>query len=324
MRVLVLGGTGFIGGHIARAAIDSGWSGRALCRNLRTSELLAGASVEWVEGDLDSVDGLENAFKDIDVVFHAAGYYPHNSQQVQAQVARSMQQTNNVLALMRMGSVKRLVYTSSFTTMVSTTDSGEDLVDEGTQYQPGELPLSAYYECKIAMEQVLLDPENRDMDIVIMNPTLVLGPGGNNKGTDSVLLALARGWGLAWLEAIVNVVDVRDVAQAHVQAASSGRSGERYLLGGHNLELRQLIEHVAAASGVAGPRFKLPMGVVDILVWMEDCIPWVNMYANHLRALKFGPRFSNQKAREHLKLDFRPLEDTIINTLESYRSQGYL
>ncbi len=324
MKALILGGTGFIGGHIALAALAQGWMVRALRRDPSKSGLLQGQSVEWVDGDLDAPVGLEGICRDIDVVFHAAGYYPSDSRDVSSQVAHSVQQTTNVLDLMRAGGARRLVYTSSYTTMVSPELAGDDLADERDQYPPGMLARSAYYECKIAMEQVLLNVGNKDIDTVMMNPTMVIGPGGKTEGTGSIFLALARGWGLAWLPVKLNLVDVRDVATGHVNGAVSGISGERYLLGGHNLELRQLMASVAEAAGVRGPRFRLPLGVIDLLVWLEDHIPGVSVFSNHLRALRYGPFFSNHKARQALDLHIRPLEDTILDTLESYRSRGYL
>jgi dihydroflavonol-4-reductase len=235
-----------------------------------------------------------------------------------------MQQTSNVIDLMLTGQVKRLVYTSSYTTMVPPQTRPEGWADEDDYYQPGILARSAYYECKAAMEKVLFQAENEGIEIVILNPTLVLGPGGKTQGTGAIFLAMARGWGRAWLPAKVNVVDVRDVAQGHLNAVKSGYSGERYMLGGHNLELRQLIDEVAEIAGVRRPWLKLPLVFVDVLVWLEDHIPGVNVFANHLRAIRHWPSFSNEKARKRLNLSFRPLEETLVDTLESYQEGGYL
>jgi dihydroflavonol-4-reductase len=324
MRALVLGATGFIGGHVARAAVEAGWSVRALRRDPARTGILQEGSVNWVVGDLDSPKGLGKFFKDIDVVIHAAGYYPSDSKNVPSQVAHSMQQTTNVLDLMRAAKAKRLIYTSSYTTMVPPLDGRKQSADEDDYYQPGMLAKSAYYECKVAMERVLFDRQDKDIELVILNPTLVLGPGGNTQGTGSAFLAMAQGWGVAWVPGKVNVVDVRDVALGHLNAARSNISDERFLLGGHNLSLRELIETVAQLARVRRPRLKLPLFLIDILVWMEDYLPGVNVFANHLRAIRHWPYFSNRKAREELDITFHSLEDTIIDTLESYKMRGYL
>jgi dihydroflavonol-4-reductase len=324
MRALVLGGTGFIGGHVARAALEAGWSVRALRRDPACTGILQDVSVDWVVGDLDAPAGLETIFMDIDVVIHAAGYYPSDSKNVPSQVAHSMQQTTNVLDLMRVAKAKRLIYTSSYTTMVPSLEGREQRADEGDHYQPGMLVRSAYYECKAAMERVLFERQDKNIEIVILNPTLVLGPGGNTQGTGSAFLAMAQGWGVVWVPGKVNVVDVRDVALSHINAAQFNISDERFLLGGHNLSLRELMEIVAQHAGVRRPMLKLPLLLIDMLVWMEDHIPGVNVFANHLRAIRYWPYFSNQKAREMLDITFHSLEDTIIDTLDSYKMRGYL
>ena len=324
MRALVLGATGFIGGYIAKAALEDKWTVRALRRDPEKTGLLGDLSVTWVEGDLDQPTGLERIFQDIDVVFHAAGYYPSDSKNVPAQVAHSLQQISHVLGLMRAQNVKRLVYTSSSTTMVPPEIRSNELVDEHTHYPPGLLARSAYYECKAAMESQLLSAVEEGLEVVILNPTMVLGPGDYALSTGAVFLAVARGWGLVWLPAKVNVVDVRDVANAHVNAAQTGRSGERYLLGGYNLELRQLMQEVARLSGVRDPRLKLPLAIIDVMVWMEDHSPGVNVFANHLRAVRLWPHYSNQKAQQELGFHVRPLDVTFRDTLEDYRKRGYI
>jgi dihydroflavonol-4-reductase len=129
---------------------------------------------------------------------------------------------------------------------------------------------------------------------------------------------------LAWADLKVNVVDVRDVALAHINAARYGLPGERYLLGGHNLSLRHFIEAIAEIAEVREPIFEIPLQWISFLIWLEDHIPGVNIYANHLRALQYGPFFSNEKAVSLLKLHFRPLKDTIKEALQSYRLRGYL
>lgn len=324
MRALVLGSTGFIGGHIAIAALEAGWFVRALRRDPQRTGMLTDLPVEWVTGDLDAPEGLASTFSDINVVFHAAGYYPLDSKNVPAQVAHSMQQTANVVDLVRKSRVKRLVYTSSYTTMVPPISKADTLADESDYYQPGMLARSAYYECKFAMEHLLLNTHHKGLDVVILNPTLVLGPGGDSRGTGAMFMAMARGWVRVWLPAKINAVDVRDVAQAHFNAVGRGTSGERYLLGGHNLMLRQLIEMVAQMAGVRKPGVKLPLFLIDLLVWMEDHIPGVNSYANHLRAIRHWPYFTNARARRKLEIEFRPLEDTISEALASYKLRGYL
>jgi dihydroflavonol-4-reductase len=324
MRALVLGANGFIGGHIVKAALDAEWSVRALRRSKDRVGVVGDAPVEWVEGDLDSPSGLVTIFQGIDVVFHAAGYYPHDSKNVSSQVAHSVQQITGVLRLMREGPVNRLVYTSSFTTMVPPLADKREVINEQDHYPPGMLARSAYYECKVAMERALLTKAAEDLSVVIMNPTMVLGPGGMPRSTQALFLAIAHGWGRVWLPARINIVDVRDVAQAHLKAAEMGQAGERYLLGGHNLELRQLMQEIAKLYRVKGPSLRLPWALIDLLVWMEDHLPGVNVFANHLRAIRFWPYVSVEKAERELDYMIRPLQETLVDMYKSYQNSGYL
>ncbi len=324
MRVLVLGGTGYIGGHIAIAALEAGWAVRSLRRDPRREGLLVGAPVEWIEGDLDRPEGLEESFNDVEVVFHAAGYFPRDSKNVPAQVAHSVQQMMHVLELARAGQVKRLIYTSSFTTMVPSRLWRGSLIDEGDFYPPGLFARSAYYECKMAMEGALQRQEEEAPEVVILNPTTVLGPGSKTDSIGGIMLAVARGWGSIWLPAKVNVVDVRDVAQGHLQAAKKGKAGTRYLLGGHNIELRELMENIASITGARKPVLRVPLAIVDLLVWMEDHIPGINVFANHLRTVRAWPYCSIEKAKQELGYSVRPLRDTLVDGVKSYQARGYL
>jgi nucleoside-diphosphate-sugar epimerase len=323
MKTLILGASGFIGGHIAKAAVASGWQVRGLRRNPRNFGMLDESEIDWVQGDLDQPEDLEPIFQGVDVVFHAAGYYPSDSKDVPAQVAHSVQQTSSVIRLAEAGGVRRLIYISSFTTMVPPLVDLNRLVDETDWYQPGSYAASAYYECKLAVEKKLL-VDNRNLEVLCLNPTMVLGPEGKFQGTGAIFLAVARGWGLVWLPAKVNVVDVRDVAQACLTAVDQGRSGERYLIGGHNTELRLLIEAISRLANVRRPWLKVPLSLVDALVWLEDHLPGVNVFSNHLRTIRIWPHCSIEKASRELAFHVRPLEETLAETLESYRQRGYL
>jgi dihydroflavonol-4-reductase len=312
---LVLGATGFIGGHIALAALEQGWEVRGLRRSPHAVGHTGTAPIRWLPGDIDQPDTLIDAFRDIDIVFHAAGYYPRTSRDVPAHVARSVRQTRAVIQACRRAGSPKLVYTSSLTTIGRPEPPGSRLADERDLYEPGSLSRSAYYECKYAMESEMLRACN-DLEVVATNPTAVFGPGDRPGGLSSMLVAVARGWGLAWVEATVNVVDVRDVAAAHLRAATVGRSGERYLLGGHNSAVRDLMILAARLAGVAPPRFRLPLGWIDLAVRLGDFIPPLDFAGNHLRAIRLWQGYDCAKAVSQLGLNPRPLEETLRDALD--------
>ncbi len=285
---------------------------------------IAQAEVSWYEGDIDHPGSLAQAFDGVEVVFHAAGYYPRHSRNVPFQVAHAVKQTRNVIMAARRTEVSRLVFTSTLTTIGIPPSSEKRLADERDHYLPGSLARSAYYECKYAMESEMLRAAACGLPAVIVNPTAVFGPGDLNLTLGGTLLAVARGWIVAWLPAQINVVDVRDVAQAQIRASEVGRVGERYILGGHNMTLRDLINMAAEVAGVSPPRFEIPLSLVDLIVWLGDRIPTLDLLGNHLRAVRQWQGYNCIKSQRKLDLNPRPLEITLREALDWFQTHGQI
>ncbi len=321
---LVLGATGYIGGAIARAAVDEGWKVRGLRRRAGSVGNTSGLPIEWFDGDLAQPQALAAAFDGAEVVFHAAGYYPQRAAPVAQHVALGVRQTRDVLEAARRAGVGRLIYTSTLTT-IGRPEPGEGrLADERDVYVPGSLPTASYYECKFAMESEVLRACAADLPSVVLNPTAVVGPGEVTPTLGGIVLAVARGWGWAWLEAEVNLIDVRDVAQAHLAAVERGEAGQRYILGGHNLRVREVMDLVATLAGVPRPRARIPMALIDALAWTSDRLPWMALLGNHLRAVRHWQGYDTSRARGVLGLAPRPLETTLGDMLDDYVARGRL
>lgn len=323
-KVLVLGATGFIGGHIALAALEHGWSVRGLRRVPGAIGHVGSAPVEWIGGDLDRPVGLRAAFEGMKLVFHAAGYYPQSGRPVAAQVAGAVRQTRAVIDACLQAGVKRLVYTSSLSTIGVPPKGSDRLADERDVYLPGSLPRSAYYECKYAMESEVLRAAASGLEVVIVNPTAVFGPGDVHLALGRVLIWVARGWGVVWLPVEVNIVDVRDVARAQVRAAEVGRSGQRYILGGHNLAMREVIDLAAEIAGVGPARLGLSLGFVDRLVGFLSHVPGLAQAGGHLQAVRGWQGYECRKARQELGLTARPVEQTLGEALSWFVENSYL
>jgi dihydroflavonol-4-reductase len=321
---LVLGGTGFIGGHVAKAALERGWTVRALRRRQGATGHLQEEEVEWFNGDINHPNTLEEAFQGVDVLFHAAGYYPTHSRKVPEQVAFAVKQIRSVLAVANQAALSRMVFTSTLTTIGAPPQVQSRLADERDMYLPGSSPKSAYYECKYAMESEVLRAAAQGMPAVVVNPTAVFGPGDVHLTLARLLIAVARGFLFAWVDAVINCVDVRDVASAQVRAAEVGKVGERYILGGHNRTLEELITEAAALVGKPGPRLKLSLELIDAVVWVEDHLPGISLTGNHLRTLREWQGYNCSKARQELNLVPRPLEETFLDAFAWLQAQGYL
>jgi dihydroflavonol-4-reductase len=323
---VVLGATGFIGGHIARTALEAGWSVRGLRRSPGATGNLGAAPIEWISGNLDDSDTLVRAMQGAEVVFHAAAYYPSRGDRrsIDEQIRVGCEQTQRVLQAAQQVGIQRFIYTSTLTTIGNPPRHESRLANESDFYKPGSLAKSAYYEAKFAMEQVVLAAARQGFPGVILNPTAVFGPGDVHLTLGGLLLAAARGRAIAWLPATVNVVDVRDVAATHLKAIDRARIGERYILGGHNYPLKDAIEQITRIAKVHPPRFEIPFWLIDALVRLDDSLPFTNLTGNHLRAIRHWQGYDITKAREELAHSPRPFEQTLQDALIWFREQGLI
>lgn len=327
MKVLVTGATGFIGGHIAQAALAQGWQVRGLRRTPgRTGHLSPDTPIEWIEGELNDTASLQRALEGAEVLFHAAAYYPRRERQRtrQQHLDAAQAEMEGVLAASKAAGARRVVYTSALFCIANLPPGAGRLADERDVYQLGDFPESAYFEVKILMEQLALAANAPGFEVVVTNPTAVFGPGDLNKTLGSLLLLAAKGYFVAWLPAEANVVDVRDVADAHIQAALKGRPGERYILGGHNLSIKDAFTIVAHVAGRRPPRFAIPLWMVDPVVWLGDRIPAIPLPANHLRSIRRWQPYNTAKAESELGLVARPFAETVQDALAWFKDNGDL
>ncbi|MEJ2412665.1 MAG: NAD-dependent epimerase/dehydratase family protein [Anaerolineales bacterium] len=326
IKALVLGATGFIGGHIAKKAYEQHWEISGFRRDDSSTGDLDDLNIHWISGDLEDYPSLLKAMGGMDYVFHAAAYYPGdgNPAKVEDHVKKAAQQMKNVIRAVREAGVKRLIYTSSLTTIGSPPEGADRLADERDFYQQGSQPSNGYYEVKSAMENLALEAARVGYQIVILNPTLVLGPGDIHLATGEIVLLIARGKALAVPPGTINVVDARDAAEAHIQAARIGRSGERYILGGSNYTTEEAVGIIAEMAGVKPPRFVLPPKLIDLYINTSDKLPFLPYPPDHLRAYKTWQGYNTEKARQELGLKTRFLEETARDSIKWFSDQGFL
>jgi dihydroflavonol-4-reductase len=325
-KVLVIGATGFIGGHIARSALDADFKVFGLRRDPNRTGQLEGVDINWISGNLEEKESLIEAMTGKDIVFHSGGFYPKdgNPRKIAVQVAYAKEEIMNVIQAAQITRIKRVIYTSSLTTIGHPDPTEDRLADENDYYQPGTLEKSGYYESKIAMERVFLDACANGLPGVVLNPTAVFGPGDVNLTMASLLIAVAHGWFIGWLPGNINVVDVRDVALGHIAAVDRGRVGERYIIGGNNYQIRELLSISAAAAGVNPPWFKIPLGVLKMLTFLGDVFPFLPVPTNHLRAVHLWQGYNTQKAEVEFGISPRDFKTTVLDSLGWLRHYGYL
>jgi dihydroflavonol-4-reductase len=327
-EALVLGSTGCIGNNIVRACLDAGWTVRAFHRSPIGNKtwMLKDLDVQHVIGDLRDPVALRSAMQGCDIVFHAAAYYPLHSLHMRRSLCEAATEMRAVLSAAAFARVPRLVYTSTLTTLGPPGEAGR-LADEGDFYMPGSSG-SAYFESKWAMEAEAWRAIAEGLPIVIVNPAAVFGPWDVKPTTGRILLSVAKQRLPVWLDLAINIVDARDVAQGQLLAASCGRIGQRYILGGDNLTVREALVLAAQEAGVAPPRWRMPLGLLSAVVQIGEAVsrlPFVEpLPLEHFKTLREWRALDTGKARQELGYTARPLRETVRDTLAWFRQYGYL
>lgn len=323
---VVLGSTGCIGNNVVRASLQAGWSVRAFHRPSSQTWMLDGLDVEHVLADLQDAASLTEAMQGCDVLFHCAGYYPRHSLNLAGSLRTAVREMRDVLHAAATANVTRVVYTSTLTTIGPASEPNR-LADERDFYLPGSTN-SAYFEAKWAMEAEAWRAVASGLPVIIVNPTSVFGPWDVKPTTGEILLNVAKGRVPVWLDLDVNVVDARDVGHGQVLAAQRGRVGQRYILGGENLGLRQALNAVALESGISPPRWPVSLSLVSRLVKAGEFLgrlPGLQpLPLEHLKTLSEWRALNTDKARRELGFEPRPFVETLRDTLSWFREHGYL
>jgi dihydroflavonol-4-reductase len=325
-QALVLGSTGCIGNNIVRACLDVDWEVRAFHRISSKTWMLDGLDVGHAIGDLHDPASLATAMCGCDVVFHAAAYYPRHSLGLAGSLREAVGGMRNVLRAAAQARIGMLIYTSALTTLGPPSEPGR-LTDERDFYLPGSTN-SAYFESKWAMEAEAWRAIAEGLPLIITNPSAVFGPWDVKPTTGEILLNVAKGRMPAWVDLQVNIVDARDVGQGHVLAAERGRIGQRYILGGENLTVRDALSVAAREAGAGPPRWRASLRLVRTLVRVGETLghlPLVQpLPLEHFKTLSEWRALNTDRARQELGFQPRPFVDTIRDTLAWFREHGYL
>ena len=266
--VLVTGATGFIGSQLCRALAAEGRHVRALYRRTSSLQALDGVGVDLCVGDILDPASLEPALRGVSLVFHAAAqsaYWRRPQDVLQAAVDG----TRNVVEAARQAGVRRVVLTSSVAALG--VPAPEGVLDESCLFNlPQERFLYGF--SKSRSEEAARQAAGSDLELVIVNPSIVLGAGDVNRISGSIILESARGRAFVYTDGGANYVHIDDVTAGHLAAAARGRPGERYILGGENLTHRQALTEVARVVGRRPPWLRIPGGLVPPLASALDLV----------------------------------------------------
>jgi dihydroflavonol-4-reductase len=326
VTALVTGGTGFVGSHVARALVAHGYQVRILRRATSRLDAVADIDCEHAIGDVMDYESLVAAMQGVDWVFHVAAVADYWRTGPARVYEVNVDGTRNVLRAAEEASVQRVIVTSS----AAAVGYRDDLrpVDESVRFNyPPEL--TPYGHSKFLAEAEVYRAIRRGLDCVILNPTVIIGPGDLNQISSSVVLEMARGNVPPTVPpGGVTVIDVRDVAEAHVAAAERGRTGERYLLGAVDLTHKAWLRLTADAVGERMPAFTLPAGLVWLIAGMADVlrrfgVP-IPIEGNQLRLSTRMMFFNCQKAWDELGEPQVPIHESLRDTFAWYKAHGDL
>ena len=270
MKCFVTGATGFLGSHVARQLLARGADLRLLVRPTSRLDNIADLAAEHVIGDLRDPDSLKQGMEGCEFVFHVAADYRLWSLNHQELYDSNVEGTRNILRAARDSGVRRVIYTSSVATM-GFGNNGR-LTDEKSPVTLANM-IGDYKRSKFMAEQLVLEAGRSGQNVVMVNPTTPVGE-RDIKPTPSgqIILDFLRRKFPAYVDTGLNLVDVIDCADGHLLAMEKAQPGERYILGGENLTLKQILDKLGAITGLPSPKMKLPYavalatGVVDTVV----------------------------------------------------------
>ena len=326
MTTLVTGATGFLGSAVVRALLSRGDSVRVLVRPNNNRRNIDGLDVEISEGNLNDAESLRRAVRGCKALYHTAADYRLWARDPREIYETNVTATRQLLGLASDAGVERIVYTSSVATL-GREPSGRP-ADEQTPVTLDDMT-GHYKRSKfMAEEDVKRLVREEGIPVVIVNPSTIIGPRDiRPTPTGRMVEEAARGKIPAFVDTGLNVVHVDDVATGHVQAFEHGQVGERYVLGGEDMMLREILEEIAALMGRRPPRVRLPRGAVLPVAYIAEFAARIRRSSQEplitvdgLRMSKTFMFFSSEKAKKALGYAPRPAREALADAVAWVRA----
>jgi dihydroflavonol-4-reductase len=327
MNVFLTGATGFVGSHVARAFIAQGARLRLLVRSTSRVENLEGLDAETVTGDLRNPESIRSALEGCDLLVHTAADYRLWVRVPQAMYESNVDGTRGLLALARELGIRRVVYTSSVATMGFQEDG--TIVDENTPVSLDDM-IGHYKRSKFLAEQEAIAAARSGQQVIILNPTTPIGANDiKPTPTGQIIVDFLNRRFPAYVDTGLNLVDVSEVARIHVVAAERGVPGERYILGGENLSLKQILDKMSAITGIPSPTTRVPHAVAMIFAFFDEALTG-RLRGKEPRATVEAVRMGKKKmfassAKAERELGFRivPVYTALRAAIDWFRAHGY-
>jgi dihydroflavonol-4-reductase len=328
MRAFVTGATGFLGSHVARVLGEQGADLRLLVRATSNLKNLEGLKAETATGDLRDSSSLEKAISGCDVVFHVAADYRLWVQDPAEMYRSNVEGTRALLDAARKNGVRCMVYTSSVAT-IGFTGNGSP-ADEDSPVSVADM-IGHYKRSKFMAEQLAMEAGRSGMRVVTVNPTTPVGEQDvKPTPTGRIVVDFLKGKFPAYVETGLNLVDVHECARGHVAALEKGRTAERYILGGENLTLKQILNKLGAISGLPSPKLKLPYFVAYAAGFVDETVSG-RLLGREPRAtvetVRMGKKkmwASSAKAERELGWKLVLADDALRRAVDWFRANHYV
>jgi dihydroflavonol-4-reductase len=327
MKVFLTGATGFVGHHVAQALSAEGAGLRLLVRKTSNLENLEGIRGEMHLGDLLQPESLRTGLEGCDAVMHVAADYRLWIRDPKAMYRANVDGTRELLRMAREAGVRRFVYTSSVATMHFRTDGL--VINEDTPVSLKDM-VGHYKRSKFLAEREVLRAAADGQSVVILNPTTPIGPNdAKPTPTGRIFVDFLNGKFPAYMDTGLNLVDVAEVARTHVSALTVGKPGKRYILGGENLTLKQILDKMSAITGIPSPTVKIPFAVAATYAFFEE---WITgrIRGREPRATLEEVRMGRKKmfassahAQQELGFRIMPVYPAMRAAIEWFREHGY-
>jgi len=326
--VLVTGASGFLGSAVARALIERRLRVRALVRSTSPRGNLAGLDCEVVAGDLNDRATLAAALSGQRYLFHVAADYRFWAPDPSVIVRTNVEGTRSLMREAMAAGIERIVHTSSVAALRLAGATAP--VDETAPLAAHEA-IGAYKRSKTEAERLVEKMAAEEgLPAIIVNPTTPIGPRDiRPTPTGRILLDAARGRIPAFVDTGLNFAHVDDIAHGHLLAFDKGRIGERYILGGDNVHLHELLATVAKAAGRRAPRISLPRRPLYPLAFGAEAFARLTgkeplLTVDGLRLARYHMFFTSAKASRELGYRSRPYQEGVVDALAWFRQAGYL
>lgn len=326
VKILVTGATGFVGSHVVNKLLTAGHTIRILRRQNSSTKMLGGLDVETAIGDVTDRDSVFKAVEGCEGVFHVAGHVSFWRGVRDLQNKINIDGTRNVAEACLQHKVKRLVHTSSIAA-IGHAASGV-LGDETIPYNWWPYGLN-YNNSKYLAEEEVRHAVAKGLDAVIVNPSIIFGPGDLNLNAGAMIFQAARGRLKVVPRGGGCTCSVEDVAEGHVLAFEKGKTGERYILGGDNFTWKDLFAMICEVVGQPPPRIKIPDAALKAFGFFSDALSRVThkepaITSESARITPMTVYYSSEKAIRELGYKISPFRDTIRLTYEWYLANGYI